>query len=280
MSSTALPIGPSAISVKVHPLVLLNICDAYIRRNENQVRVIGTLLGTAVDNVVEVKNCYAVPHNENSDQVALDINHHRTLYDLHHKVNPKEQIVGWYSTGLGVSGSDALIQDFYGRDCTNPVHLTLDTSMINQTITIAAYVSRPLLLNDKQLGVQFQEIDCEVRTVELEKLGVDVMQKVETDKLPKEMDSLEVTFRRLLTLLEQTYDYVDGVVEGKTPADPVIGRYIADSVAAVPYISPADFETLLTEGAQDDLLILYFSKLVKSHLALADRLGTAALPLL
>ncbi len=29
-------------------------------------------------------------------QVALDINHHRTLYDLHHKVNPKEQVVGWY----------------------------------------------------------------------------------------------------------------------------------------------------------------------------------------
>jgi hypothetical protein len=28
-------------------------------------------------------------------QVAVDINHHRTLFDLHHKVSPKEQIVGW-----------------------------------------------------------------------------------------------------------------------------------------------------------------------------------------
>jgi translation initiation factor 3 subunit F len=70
MASTSLPLGPSAISVKVQPLVLLNICDAYIRRNEGQARVIGALLGTVSDNVVEVKNCYAVPHNESSEQVC------------------------------------------------------------------------------------------------------------------------------------------------------------------------------------------------------------------
>lgn len=70
MSSTALPLGPSAITVKVQPLVLFNICDAFIRRNENQTRVIGTLLGTISDNVVEVKNCYAVPHNESQEQVC------------------------------------------------------------------------------------------------------------------------------------------------------------------------------------------------------------------
>jgi hypothetical protein len=28
-------------------------------------------------------------------QVAVDINHHKTLYELHQKVNSKEQIVGW-----------------------------------------------------------------------------------------------------------------------------------------------------------------------------------------
>jgi hypothetical protein len=46
---------------------------------------------------------------------------------------------------------------------------------------------------------------------------VEVMQRLETDKLPKEMDSLEVTFRRLSTLLDQVSDYVDGVVVSPTP---------------------------------------------------------------
>jgi len=57
--------------VSVQPVVLLNICDSYIRRNDGQARVIGTLLGSITDGVVEIKNCYAVPHNETNDQVRL-----------------------------------------------------------------------------------------------------------------------------------------------------------------------------------------------------------------
>ncbi len=60
---------PGSVSAKVHPVVLFSICDAFIRRNEKQERVIGTLLGNVVDGVVEVKNCYVVPHNESQDQV-------------------------------------------------------------------------------------------------------------------------------------------------------------------------------------------------------------------
>jgi hypothetical protein len=70
MAPITLPIGPTAVSVKVQPVVLLNICDSFIRRNEGQVRVIGALLGTVTDNVVDVKNCYAVPHNESAEQVS------------------------------------------------------------------------------------------------------------------------------------------------------------------------------------------------------------------
>jgi translation initiation factor 3 subunit F len=64
-----LPTSGNHLSVRVHPVVLFTICDAYIRRNEKQDRVIGTLLGVVVDNVVEIKNCFVVPHNESSEQV-------------------------------------------------------------------------------------------------------------------------------------------------------------------------------------------------------------------
>jgi translation initiation factor 3 subunit F len=36
-----------------------------------------------------------VLHSETSEQVAVDMEYHRTMYELHHKVNPKEIIVGW-----------------------------------------------------------------------------------------------------------------------------------------------------------------------------------------
>jgi hypothetical protein len=32
--------------------------------------------------------------------VAVDINHHKTMYDLHQRVNPQEVIVGWYEGDL------------------------------------------------------------------------------------------------------------------------------------------------------------------------------------
>lgn len=64
-----LPSSSNGVSVRLHPVALFSICDAYIRRNEKQDRVIGTLLGAVVDNVLEIKNCYVVPHNESSEQV-------------------------------------------------------------------------------------------------------------------------------------------------------------------------------------------------------------------
>lgn len=65
--------GPAGISVRVQPVVLLNICDAFIRRNEGQERVIGTLLGSVGEGIVEVKNSYAVPHNESAESVSFVI---------------------------------------------------------------------------------------------------------------------------------------------------------------------------------------------------------------
>ena len=69
---TVLQFAPSATSVSatVHPLVIFYICDCFVRRPDQAERVIGTLLGSVLaDGTVDVLNCYAVPHNESSDQV-------------------------------------------------------------------------------------------------------------------------------------------------------------------------------------------------------------------
>ncbi|CAL9767331.1 unnamed protein product [Musa acuminata subsp. burmannicoides] len=63
---------PSPIpSATLHPDVHFNICDCYVRRPDQAERVIGTLLGSVSDGVLEIKNSYAVPHNEPADQVCL-----------------------------------------------------------------------------------------------------------------------------------------------------------------------------------------------------------------
>jgi hypothetical protein len=57
-----------------------------------------------------------------------------------------------YSTGLGLSGSDALIQDFYSGECTNPIHLILDTQLTDGKMAIKAFVSRTLTLRKHQVN--------------------------------------------------------------------------------------------------------------------------------
>jgi translation initiation factor 3 subunit F len=81
--------------VTVHPVALFSILDHYLRRTDAQERVIGTLLGTRTDNEIEIRSSFAVLHSETAEQVAVDMEYHRTMYDLHHKVNSKETIVGW-----------------------------------------------------------------------------------------------------------------------------------------------------------------------------------------
>lgn len=75
MAPLNLPVGQTSITVRVQPVVLFSICDAYIRRNEGKERVIGTLLGSISDGVVDIRDCYAVPHNESMDQVRQTCQH-------------------------------------------------------------------------------------------------------------------------------------------------------------------------------------------------------------
>lgn len=301
-SPITLPIGVTENAVKVHPVVLFTICDAYIRRNENQERVIGTLLGTVSDGYVEIKSCYAVPHSESNDhvsqpppptcpipmgltrfslplQVALDVQHHQTMANLQARVNPLEKVVGWFSTGFDVSGSDALIHSFYGNETSNPVHLTLDTGLNDGHMKARAYVSRTLSIAGRELAREFQEVPCETMNSEAERIGGEILANQQVEKLPGDIEGFAMSLERLEVCLTAAKAYVDAVIAGKQPGDVAVGRALTEAVAAVPHFSVDDFQKLIKDNENDVLLTMYLANLIKAHIALADRLGTMQLPL-
>ncbi|KAI3458583.1 hypothetical protein Pfo_015246 [Paulownia fortunei] len=268
--------SPTSVLARVHPLVIYNICDCYVRRPDQAERVIGTLLGSVLpDGTVDIRNSYAVPHNESSDQVALDIDYHHNMLSSHQKVNPKEVIVGWFSTG-GVTGGSALIHEFYSREVTNPVHLTVDSEFRSGNAAIKAFVSISLSLGDQQLAAQFQEIPLDLRMVEAERIGFDVLKPTNVDKLPNDLEGMEASMERLLALIDDVYKYVDDVVEGRIAPDSKIGRYISDAIASLPKLSPHAFDKLVNDSLQDQLLLLYLSSITRTQLSLAEKLNTAA----
>lgn len=50
--------------------------------------------GTCDKGVVEVTNCFCVPHKEHADQVEAELNYAMDVYELNRRVNATENIVG------------------------------------------------------------------------------------------------------------------------------------------------------------------------------------------
>lgn len=51
-------------------------------------------IGSVDKGVVEVTNCFCVPHKEHDDQVEAELSYALDVYELNRRVNPSESIVG------------------------------------------------------------------------------------------------------------------------------------------------------------------------------------------
>jgi len=267
----------SIIECKVHPVVIFNILDHFSRRSEDSSRCIGALLGVNNDGVIEIRNSFPVPHTEGV-QVGLDLDFQHNMLELHHKVSPKEVIVGWYATGRELNDNSAILHDFYSKEMNRPpIHLTIDTALTNSTLGVRAYVCNNITILEKQMGSQFLPVPVEVQTFDAEKIGLDVL--MQGNKMQNsgfmlhDLQTLESSLAKVQQMLDTVSDYVSRVVEQNGPLpEGNIGRFLASTVAALPTIEPSSLEKMFTNSLQDLLLVLYLSNLTKTQLALAEKL--------
>jgi translation initiation factor 3 subunit F len=262
----------------VHPVVLVAIVDSYERRNEDARRVIGTLLGNCDKGTVEITNCFTVPHNESEDEVAIDIEFAKNQFELHKKVNASEVIVGWYSTGSDVTEHSVLIHEYYSRECKNPLHLTIDTSLSKAKMAMKAYTSSQLGVPGKTVGTMFTPVPLELLYHEPERVGVDFIQQTKeragrSISITSDMQIVTATSMKIQEMLTKLLDYVDAVIQGKIPTDNSVGRFLMELVNTVPKINPEDFEEMVNSNMKDLLMVVYLSNLTKTQLALGEKLS-------
>lgn len=288
--------APGHTTARVQPVVLLSIIDHHSRRNENQHRVIGTLLGSVVDGVVDIRGCLPVPHNEDEEQVAVDMDHARSLFELHNRVSPRDHIVGWYATGGIVNDHSELIQQFFSSETARPVHLLVDTRLgegnpIGNGIGARCF-SCPEGALDRPLGPHFDEIPLAVASDAADRAGVAALIQAtvanavpslvggpagledagEDGDMVSELDQLESALVRLRGQLQVVEKYAESAASGKSKGDEGIGRDLALAVSEVPMVDPAEFEAALSTGTQDLLMVVYLSDLIKTQLGIAEKL--------
>merc|ERR1719440_1472199 len=131
------------LTCRVHPVAILKVLDAYVRRPEGAKRTIGTLLGWISEgSVVDITDSFPVVHKDSDESVLMDQDYHKQMLALKQKVAPREVVVGWFSTGDEINATSAVIHAFY---CTKesqftptavllgPIHLLVGTSLSAQT---------------------------------------------------------------------------------------------------------------------------------------------------
>lgn len=208
--------------------------------------------------------------------------------------------MGWYASacdaGTLVSDTSSLIHDFYATEAEDgdPIHLVVDTRLLDDSIQVRGYTSSPVLIQNEPLANLFHEIKVIVQSTEAEAICLNEMQKHHVvasndtnnnnnnktmmidKKTPVSVSQLQASMEQLLELLETTLSYVNDVVDGHRPADATVGRAISHVMAQVPRILPASrFETVFHENLQDLLMVTYLSNLTRTQLDIAEKLQTS-----
>ncbi|KAA1119324.1 hypothetical protein PGT21_022134 [Puccinia graminis f. sp. tritici] len=256
--------GPTSVTnVAVQPLPLAAILDHHLRRPDHQDRVFGTLLGVRNTETgeVEVRSSFGVPYAATGRDVAVDSDHHRTLLELHHRVSPKEVVVGWYATSPILNSFSSLIQDFYNLEAIPlpAVHLTLDPV----TLTFKTFVSSPIGLSTLQtLNLLFKPIPCSLSIPTPERTTMELLtkpildsttaanQNIESDlknqqqkimaqlkeplKTDLPMHHLHQLLTKLKNMLDQVYEYVEKVNKGEIKGNNQVGRLLLDTMGSLP----------------------------------------------
>ncbi|KAK4474410.1 hypothetical protein MN116_001568 [Schistosoma mekongi] len=268
----------SGSAVHVHPVVLASIVDAYERRAEGSERVIGTLLGTWGKGIIEVTHCYSALYQESAADVCMDLEFGNSMAALERKVNHSHCIVGWYATGNEITVPYKVIhQDYYMHKSKNAILLLVDTNMsLGGKMSTKAFLCRHMGIPGGKRGSIFVPVEVEVECYGPERCAVEMMvssidprSKLQPE-LGDDMFYLYQLSQHLLTMLDQVIRYVENVIHDKCPADPKIGRSIAQLIFSIPKLDPDHLEQLINSSYKDLLMITYLANLIRTHLKILN----------
>jgi len=281
--------GLTKTTYKLHPVVVFSILDHYKRRNETQGRVVGTLLGQRDEhnsNVVYVRDCYPVRHNQTSeDQVVVDMTYHEKMLELHQRVNKKAQVVGWYSTGKKPDYISSLIHEAYQTEVSDIVgdfvHVSVDVELSNDRLGIQAYTRKSIKVGSKPVLARFEPVHLQYNAYEAEKIGVEALINGDPEEggldapavVLSDVESYTRSLRKLLKSIDSVKEYCSKVEGGQVGGDPELGAELREALWSVPQYDPADLDAVWNDSVQDLLMSVYLSNLTKAHIAMADKVN-------
>mmetsp|Transcript_1854 Transcript_1854/g.4397 ORF Transcript_1854/g.4397 Transcript_1854/m.4397 type:complete len:319 (+) Transcript_1854:219-1175(+) len=266
-------------SVVVHPLVLLSVVDHYNRVAKNsRKRVVGVLLGETYKGKVDVTNSFAVPFEEDSkDKSVFYLDHHylETMYTMFQKVNSKEKIVGFYSTGPKIKPCDLAVDALFRRYHKSPALVIIDVRPECEGMPTSAYVSvETVAEGGKETQRAFQHVPSEVGAYEAEEVGVEHLLRDINDPsvtvLAEEVRHKVSALRALSDRLDDMSFYLHKVLIGELPPNNKIMYNLQEMLNLLPNIGQDPLVRAMLVKTNDMHLVMYMSSMVRCVTALHD----------
>ncbi|RLM64247.1 uncharacterized protein C2845_PM16G22890 [Panicum miliaceum] len=267
--------GRTLEKVVVHPLVLLSIVDHYNRvARDTRKRVVGILLGTSSRGSVDVTNSYAVPFEEDDKDPRiwfLDHNYHESMFSMFKRINAKEHVVGWYSTGPKLRENDLDVHALFNSYVPNPVLVIIDVQPKELGIpTKAYYAVEEVKENATQKSQKvFVHVPSEIAAHEVEEIGVEHLLRDVTSKL--------AALKGLDARLREIRSYLDLVIEGKLPLNHEILYHLQDVFNLLPNLNVNELIKAFAVKTNDMMLVIYLSSLIRSVIALHNLINNKML---
>ncbi|XP_057788913.1 26S proteasome non-ATPase regulatory subunit 7 homolog A isoform X1 [Salvia miltiorrhiza] len=264
--------------VVVHPLVLLSIVDHYNRvARDTRKRVVGVLLGSSYKGTVDVTNSYAVPFEEDDRDPSiwfLDHNYHESMFSMFRRINAKEHVVGWYSTGPKLKENDLNIHGLFNDYVPTPVLVIIDVQPKELGIpTKAYYAVEEVKENATQKSQKvFVHVPSEIAAHEVEEIGVEHLLRDVKDTtistLATEVTGKLAALKGLDARLKEIRSYLDLVIEGKLPLNHEILYHLQDVFNLLPNLNVSELVKAFAVKTNDMMLVIYLSSLIRSVIAL------------
>merc|ERR1712216_806579 len=268
--------------VVVHPLVLLSVVDHFRRVEEDDSedkRVVGVLLGEYRKGRLDVTSSFAVPFEEDENDPSiwfLDHSYLEKMSGMFRRINAKEKIVGWYSTGPKIRAADLDIHALFAEYCASPVFCIIDVRPDRVGIPVSAYLCENEIRDD---GTQKEEktfvhVPSAIEAFEAEEIGVEHLLRDVKDntvstlatQVAEKITSLQGLEKRLVEIKK----YMDLVVDGTLPVNHEIMGPLQDSFNLLPNLNLEDYVKAFAVKTNDMMLVVYLSSLIRSVVALHD----------
>lgn len=291
-STPSIASSNNVVDVTVHPLVLLSAADHYHRvARGTRKRAVGVLLGNVSAGQVDASNSFAVPFEEDSRNPAvfyLDHNYLENMLGMFRKVNAKERVVGFYSTGPQIRPNDlrihALLKRFVPPGVpTPPVFVIIDVRPDRQSIPTTAYrvveevdSSGPNGSGGSSAEVRksFAHVPSLIGAEEPEEVGVEhLLRDINDPTVSTVANLIKAKMAGLSSLtdkLVEMKDYLQACADGRMKVNQDVIANMQTILNLLPNLNVDELVRAMLVKTNDMHMVIYLSALIRSVLALHD----------